>query len=162
MRGKISFPNFHKNNFRVPRVLLPVREIGSDQHPGGAHGHHAFAGDEPHLGGAQGLHEAEGGQDELPGLPRRHAHAQVRSVVFHMSKSIFMSTWVGKGGKGGGIPPPRTSKKVFPPRPTIYLLLFPPPTCWPGWRRPKKIGGTTLKKFATPRFKSVSQSIMKR
>ena len=118
MRGKISFPNFHKNNFRVPRVLLPVREIGSDQHPGGAHGHHAFAGDEPHLGGAQGLHEAEGGQDELPGLPRRHAHAQVRSVV---------------------------SKKVIPPRPTTYLLLFPPPTCWPGWRRPKKIGGVGYK-----------------
>ena len=73
-------------------MLLPVREVWPDQHPGGAHGHHAFAGDEPHLGGAQGLHEAEGGQDELPGLPRRHAHAQVRSVVFHMSKSIFMST----------------------------------------------------------------------
>ena len=39
------------------------------------------------------------------------------------------------GGQGGEYPrthPPRTSKKVLPPpRPTTYLLLFPPLTGWP-------------------------------
>ncbi len=33
-------------------------------------------------------------------------------------------------GRGGEFPL-RTSNKVIPPRPTTYLLMFPPPTGWP-------------------------------
>ena len=36
-------------------------------------------------------------------------------------------TWVRGGGNGGGITPPRTSKKVLPPRPKILFTAIPHP-----------------------------------